>query len=493
MNILILGYGVEGKSVENYFKHDPAIYEHTSLDILDKFDKEELLFKDYSGYDLIFRTPSIPPKFIDAPQEKITSCTKYFFHHCPCPIIGVTGTKGKGTTCTMIKDILNAIAGANPSIAAHRGSYDRAIDAEPRNDGREDTGDASEGLRKAVLVGNIGIPSMDELPNLTENDVVVYELSSFQLWDMDISPAVSVVLRLEPDHLDVHESFAEYLSAKQNIVNFQTEDDFCIYFKDNKDTVSLATNSKAKKLTYPCSEADWSAEPSSANFAEIRTKIDSILDELQVPGAHNREDAEAALLASFAFFKRSETDLTLESFLDQPEAELKTALHGFKALPHHIELVRELNGVKYYDDSFSTVSPALRACLNAFPNTPFVLVAGGKDKGFDLYDVKRLIFDNHNLIKAVLIGETAAKLKDGEDPEKYVDCGTDFELAIKTAQKLAEAKLETEEENSDTCLVDKKPEVKNPVVLLSPCASSFDMFKSYKDRGDQFKKIVNEL
>lgn len=450
MNILILGYGVEGKSVENYFKHDPAVYEHTSIDILDKFDKEELLFKDYSGYDLIFRTPSIPPKFIDAPQAKITSCTKYFFHHCPCPIIGVTGTKGKGTTCTMTRDLLQACG------------------------------------KHAVLVGNIGIPALDELPNLTPNDVVVYEMSSFQLWDMDMSPAVSVILRLEPDHLDVHTSYAEYLQAKQNIVNFQTADDFCIYFKDNQDTVSLANHSKAQKLFYPCSSDEASAEA-------IRAKIDQLLDNLQVPGAHNREDAEAALLATFAFFKRTEKDLKLADFLAAHESEIKQALHNFKALPHHIELVRELGGIKYYDDSFSTVSPALRACLSAFPDTPFVLIAGGKDKGFDLTEVKRMIFDNHNLIKAVLIGETAAKLKDGEDPEKFIDCGTDFELAVKTAQHLAEAKLKQEEENTDTCLIDKKPKVKNPVVLLSPCASSFDMFKSYKDRGDQFKKLVNSL
>ena len=495
MNILILGYGVEGKSVENYFKHDPAIYEHTSIDILDKFDKEELLFKDYSGYDLIFRTPSIPPKFIDAPKEKITSCTKYFFHHCPCPIIGVTGTKGKGTTCTMIRDLLTACWAKRPFEGPKTwptcplGRSERS-DSGPE---RSENGTSPASGSRVFLVGNIGTASLDVLPELTENDVVVYELSSFQLWDMDLSPAVSVILRLEPDHLDVHDSYAEYLSAKQNIVNFQSKDDFCIYFKDNKDTVSLATNSKAKKLTYPCSEADWSAGESSANFAELRAKIDSLLDKLQVPGNHNREDAEAALLATFAFFQRTDKNLNLADFLTQHETELKSALHNFKALPHHIELVRELNGVKYYDDSFSTVSPALRACLSAFKDTPFVLIAGGKDKGFDLYDVKRLIFDNKDLIKAVLIGETAKKLKDGEDPEKFVDCGTDFELAVKTAQKLAEAKLTQEEENSDTCLVDKKPTVKNPVVLLSPCASSFDMFKSYKDRGDKFKKIVSEL
>ena len=200
MNILILGYGVEGKSIENYFKNHSDPKEQIDIEILDKFDKEELLFKDFSHYDLIFRTPSIPPKFINAPTEKVTSCTKYFFHHCPCPIIGITGTKGKGTTCTLTRDLIQSILDSKDQDTVFEA--DRA---------------------KAHLVGNIGIPSLDELPSIKESDVVIYELSSFQLWDMDASPNISVVLCIEPDHLDTHESFEEYVGAKQNIVNFQTK------------------------------------------------------------------------------------------------------------------------------------------------------------------------------------------------------------------------------------------------------------------------------
>lgn len=451
MNVLILGYGVEGQSVERFFKQDPKLNEQTNIEILDSFEKEELVFKDFSNYDLIFRTPSIPPKFIEAPKEKITSSTKYFFAHCPCPIIGVTGTKGKGTTCTMTRDIIQAIFDTKSS--------DQVFEAN---------------RPKAHLVGNIGIPSLDELPKINPEDVVVYELSSFQLWDLDKSPNVSVVLRIEPDHLDVHTDFEEYVAAKQNIVNHQTEKDFCIYFTENDDTKRLISPTKAQKLIYPYDEPE-------------------LLDELQVPGAHNREDAEAALLAAFAFFKLNNSSLDFDTFLKESEQAIKAALRNFKPLPHHIEFVREINGIKYYDDSFSTVSPALRACLSAFPDNPFVLIAGGKDKGFDMTDAKRAIFDNKNLVKAILIGETAKKLSSGEDPEKFIDCDTDFDLAVKTARDLAEEKLRNEEMNSDTCLVDKKPEIKAPVVLFSPCASSFDMFKNYKDRGDKFKAIVNQM
>ena len=449
MNILILGYGLEGKSVKNYFKSDPSLSEHTKIDILDSFTKEELLFKDFSNYNLIFRTPSVPPKFIPAPPEKITSVTKYFFHSCPCPIIGVTGTKGKGTTCTMIRDILKATsAQANTNI---------------------------------YLVGNIGKPALDILPGLTKDDLVVYELSSFQLWDLDRSPNISVVLRLEPDHLDVHDSLEEYFHAKQNIVNFQSESDFCIFFKNNENTKNLVKNSKAKQLPYPLESAEKPPE------------LSGILSALQIPGDFNKENLEAALLAAFAVAKTSDKNLDFADFLKSHESEFKTAAKNFAPLPHHLELVRKLNSVEYYDDSFSTVFPSLEAALDAFKNQKIVLIAGGKDKGFDLAPAKRKIFDSPNLVKAVLMGATAEKLKENEDPEKYFLAGTDFNLAVKKAQEFAEAELEKEEKNSDTCLVDKKPEIRNVVVLLSPCASSFDMFESYKARGDIFKRLVSEL
>ena len=482
MNILVLGRGLEGRSAENYFKQDPSLAEHVKLDVLDNFKKEELLFKDFSGYDLIFRTPSIPPKFIPAPKEKITSVTKYFFAHCPAPIIGVTGTKGKGTTCTMIRDVFNSLVSGRGETGPFAGPKTWASAPERSKNGPST---ASPKTKPNVwLVGNIGTPALDALPDIKPDDVVVYELSSFQLWDLGVSPAVAVVLRIEPDHLDVHESFSEYLEAKTNLVAHQSPDDFCIYFKDNKNTLKLVQHSPARKLPYPL---DLSASPILAR----------ILDALTVPGAHNRENAEAALLASYSLLQKlapQDPSLkTFDNFLKAHESALSSALANFQPLPHHIEFVRELNGVSYYDDSFSTVIPALEAAINSFSGTPLVLIVGGKDKGFDLEPAKRLIFDNPHLIKAVLIGETAEKLAANEDPAKIFRAGTDFELAIAKAREFAEQKLEDEEKNSDTCLVDAKPAIKSPAVLLSPCASSFDMFDSYKQRGDIFKNFVNNF
>ena len=472
MNILILGYGLEGKSAENYFKSDPNLSEHTKIDILDNFTPEDLQSRDFSNYDLIFRTPSVRPDLIPAPKEKITSVTKFFFSNCKAKIIGVTGTKGKGTTCTLIRDILEALNRKGETLFEEGPELRRGLARDTRDGGLARRASRTE--FRPFLVGNIGTPALDALPTITENDVVIYELSSFQLWDLEKSPSVAVALRIEPDHLDVHKDFEEYLSAKENITRYQSESDSLVYFKDNKNTFTLASLSKAKKFPYPLEEKS--------------PLLNEALSSLKIPGAHNKENAEAALLACAAFL-----NLDLETFLTENFSEVSSALANFKPLPHHIEFVRELNSVKYYDDSFSTVLPSLEAAIKSFPKTPLVLIAGGKDKGVDVEPVKRLIFDNPYLIKAVLIGETAEKLSKNEDPEKFYLAGTDFDDAVKKARSFAETYLTRAEENSDTCLVDAKKPIVSPVVLLSPCASSFDMFKSYKDRGDIFKTLVKNL
>lgn len=422
MNIAVLGYGLEGKSIENYFKK-----KGDKVDIFAEFPLKKKL--DAKKYDYIFRSPSIPvhklPKDILA---KINSSTQYFFSFCPVPIIGVTGTKGKGTTCTMITKLLEALG------------------------------------KKPHLVGNIGEPALDhldELPKNSKDDIVIFELSSFQLWDLKKSPAVSVVLRIEPDHLNVHKDFDDYVSAKANIVRHQSPFESTIYFKNNADTVKIADQSPAEKFAYPISRK-----------SEI---LKDLLNALPLVGEHNKENLEAALLAVYAYFKPVTKKVTFNEFLKENQKALKSAIKTITPLPHHIELIRELNNVKYYDDSFCTVFPALDVALKSFSKTPIVLIAGGSSKGTDLAPAKNAIFKNKNLVKAVLIGETAEAFAKGEDSNKYILAGTDFRKAIETARNLAEATG------------------KKSVVLLSPCAASFDMFKSYKDRGDQFKKIVKSL
>ncbi|MBQ9016892.1 UDP-N-acetylmuramoyl-L-alanine--D-glutamate ligase [Candidatus Saccharibacteria bacterium] len=424
MKIAILGYGLEGKSVEKYFK------DKAEITIFNNFKK----LPDTSEFDLVFRTPSV--KVPENEPKNWTSVTKYFFENCPCKIIGVTGTKGKGTTCTMTRELLEAFG------------------------------------KTVYLVGNIGEPAIDSLDKIKENDVVIYELSSFQLWDLDRSPDIAVVLRIEPDHLNVHKDFDDYVSAKANIAKHQYPEDSLIFFRLNPTSKKFAQIGPAQKIAYP-----YIAKTGDVITDFENTKIaQQLFQHLPLLGKHNQENLEAALLATYAYLHPIGSKP--ESYLDWLEANqttLEKAIQNMTPLPHHIEFVRELNNVKYYDDSFCTVFPALDVALKSFDNTPLVLIAGGSDKGVDLGPAKRAIFDRKNLLKAVLIGETAEKLAENENPERYVLAGTDFKKAIETAKALAE-------------------EAKEPaVVLLSPVAASFDMFKSYKDRGDRFKAIVNSL
>lgn len=416
MRLAILGYGAEGKSVEKYFQTHP--YEDTppekiDIKVFDNFTDSEIDSLVLEKFDVIFRSPSVKPR------KGWTSATNYFSSHCPAKIIGITGTKGKGTTCSMTVALLRALG------------------------------------YKTHLVGNIGVPALDVLDEIKDGDAVVYEMSSFQLWDLQKSPSVATILRIEPDHLNVHKDFEDYVAAKANIAKFQTPEDYTIHYLDNTCSTNIAKLSAGHKLTYP---------------VEISKELLGILDGLTVPGAHNRENAEAALLSTYAF---TAPEISFSEFIAQNFEALKKALYDFEGLPHRIEFVRELNHVRYYDDNYSTTFPSLDVALRTFEDAPTVLIAGGKDKGTDINPIKRRIFDAKNLKKAILIGETAKMLSKGEDARKYEFAET-LEQAVLRAQEIAE-------------------ENKGSVVLMSPGFASFDMFDSYGQRGDLFKKYVRAL
>ena len=419
MKLAILGYGVEGKSVEKYFKthsYKDTPASEIEITVFDQFNDAEIKNLGLENFDVVFRSPSV--RLHPEIKANWDSITNYFFRNCPAKIIGVTGTKGKGTTCTMAAALLESIG------------------------------------ETVHVVGNIGRPALEELDKIKENDVVVYELSSFQLWDLKKSPFISVVLRIEPDHLDVHKDFEDYLNAKSNIVKHQTENDTCIYYLDNSYSVNIGKSGESKKLSYPL---------------DISEELLEILDNLSVPGAHNREDAEAALLTVYAY---ENPNLSFNDFLRANLDNFKTAFSGYVSLPHHIEFVRELNGVKYYDDNYSSAFPALDVAISAFGNQPVVLIAGGKDRGLDLSKVKERLASAGDLVKAILIGETKEKLATGMPKNKCI-LADDLKTAVETAQQIAEEK--------------------SAYVIMSPGAPSFDMFKNFKDRGDKFQKIVKGL
>ena len=448
MKLAILGYGVEGKSIERYFRSHPCDNvppEDIEIKVFDNFKPKDLDKLGLDDFDVVFRSPSVPPR------DGWTSATKYFFEHCPAEIIGVTGTKGKGTTCSMIAAIIDEMS------RRLYGDNNAGADSAP----------------KTYLVGNIGNPCLDILDQIKPHDNVVFELSSFQLWDLTANSYVGVLLRIEPDHLNVHKDFEDYVRAKSAISRYKTATDHLVYFSENDTTKSLATESKAIKHAYPLLRAK--TKDTEKLSSKSRARLREILDNISLPGEHNKENAEAALLAVAARF----TGGSLEDFLTSDELfeAAKTALKNFKGLPHRLEFVRELNNVRYYDDNFSSAFPATDVAIAAFKNQPTVLIAGGKDRGLDLTDFRNRLATAKNLEKIILLGEIAEQLA-GDDPIKY-------ELVSDVDTAVVVARIDAED-------IAKKTG-RTVTVVMSPGAASFDMFKDFKDRGEQYQKSVRRL
>ena len=421
MKIAVLGNGKEGKAVQEYFTKrgdDCQMFENFRDDDVKGFDLEE--------YDLVMRSPSVRP------QGDWSSSTKYFLEKCPARIIGVTGTKGKGTTCSLIKSVFEAMG------------------------------------RKVWLVGNIGVPAISVLDKVQSSDVVVYEMSSFQLWDVYRSPAVAVVLKIEPDHLNVHKDFGEYVDAKSNIVKWQNEGDVCIYYKDDEDSIKVAEKSPAEeKLAYPVGELIETIADNDDEKVQLLDKLKKALNSLSIVGKHNMENAQAALLAVCGYL-----GIDIKELLNEHLEEICAGFKAFKGLPHRLQLIRELDGVKYYDDNFATNVASTKVAVEAF-NVPMVLIVGGRDKTdyADLPELNELLSQNDLIKKVVLMGESGTELMKRYGNEKFV-----LVNSLKDAVKKARDNAQSGE-----------------VVLMSPAAASFDMFENVYDRGAQFVELVNKL
>ena len=414
MKIVIAGFGVEGQSNLRYFREKFPEADFLVADEREKIDNlpENVAYQTgFSGLedaDLIVRSPSLPPKKIKT-SGQIWSATNEFFANCTATIIGVTGTKGKGTTCSFISSILRAAG------------------------------------KTVHLVGNIGVPALDILSKIEKNDIVVYELSSFQLWDLQKSPHVAVVLMIEPDHLNVHADFNDYLAAKANIAKFQTADDYVVYNSQNEFSSSIADTSLAQKKEYPF------------------VLSDDITSAIHLPGKHNIDNACAAIAAVKSILPNVSDD------------EIKKGLSEFTGLPHRLKFVAEKYGVKYYDDSISTTPGSAIAALKAFAE-PKILILGGSDKGADYSELaKEIARQNMRLI--IINGANSDEIREVLREEK-IDCEIiQLNMAgMKEVAKLAKNKAQS-----------------GDVVILSPAAASFDMFKSYSDRGEQFVAAVEEL
>ena len=433
-NILIMGFGVTGKTALKFLKEFPCkIYVYDSNQDLHKLNVEEdfIIFKeeDLDDIDLIVKSPGIYPfhELLEKAREKnieIISDIELSYRNLKTEnVIAVTGTNGKTTTTTILGDILKRVA-------------------------------------KTYVVGNIGRGILEITKEASDNDYVVIEASSFQLEDtIDFKPHIGVLTYVTSDHLDWHKTRQNYVDAKFKIFKNQDENDFAILNYEDKD---LAEEYKLKAEKYYFSMEKIGDKGAYVDNGKIYfnngEKTEEVLDikDIKIPGDHNVRNIMAAIIAC----KLLNIDLDL----------IKKSIHSFTGVEHRIEFVREVDGVKYYNDSKGTNPDSTEVAVAAMDGD-VVLIAGGYDKGADF---DNLIEKSKDKIKtAILFGETAEKISNSckkSGVEFYIT--EDLKKAVELARKLSSS---------------------GDDVLLSPACASWDMYKSYEIRGQHFKDLVKEL
>ncbi|MBQ7565916.1 MAG: UDP-N-acetylmuramoyl-L-alanine--D-glutamate ligase [Oscillospiraceae bacterium] len=441
--VLVLGVGVSNRPlVRLLLSHgvdvtacDKMPREKLDAEVLDlerqgaKLKTGEGYLDDLSG-DVVFRTPGLRP---DAPALKklreqgaaVTSEMEAFFDVCPCPIIAVTGSDGKTTTTTLIAEMLQ-----------HAG-------------------------KRVWLGGNIGQPLLEFAGQIAPQDMAVVELSSFQLSSMQKSANVAVVTNLAPNHLDWHTGMAEYVEAKKNVFCHQTAADKLVVNADNDYTLAFAGEANGRvelfsRKNAPKSGCFFDGETVFYNGQPVLKRGD-----IRIPGLHNVENYMAAICATADFVS---------------PADWLAVAREFAGVEHRIELVRELRGVRIYNDSIASSPSRTTAGLLSF-DQKVILIAGGYDKHIPFDDLGREICRHVKLL--VLCGATADMIERAVKAAPEYEAGkpeivtfTDFRKAVETAVAKAQS---------------------GDVVTLSPACAAFDQFKNFMERGKTFKKIVMEL
>ncbi len=390
--------------------------------------------KKIHKFDVIFRTPGVSPntpelkKAVEKGSE-LTSEMEVFFRLCPCPIIAVTGSDGKTTTTTLIAEFLKA-AGHNVFVG-----------------------------------GNIGRPLLPDVDGMTEDDIVVVELSSFQLMTMEQSPSIAVFTNLSPNHLDYHHTMEEYTKAKMNIYYHQKDGDRAIFNGDNDVTRSMARQAPGKSVLFTrrqqLEEGVYLRDNTIWLTNEMGSREVLPVSMIRLPGVHNIENFMAAIAAVDGLV---------------PDKCVRAVAQSFTGVEHRMELVRELDGVRYYNDSIGSSPSRTIAGLRAF-DQKVILIAGGYDKQVPFDTLGEEIIKHVKVL--ILTGDTADKIQcavehaNGFAPgEPEVFRVADLGSAVAKAAELARA---------------------GDAVVLSPACAAFDQFKNFMERGDTFKAIVRDL
>lgn len=457
--IALLGLGMETISLAKFF-----IKNRIEFTVCDKRGRAQLkermrflvkqekwqLGKDFNKelykFDIVFRSPGWPlfcPGIIEAQKHGaiIYSATKIFFDLCPAKIIGVTGTKGKGTTSSMIYTMLKA------------------------------------GGKKVYLGGNIGKALFDFIDKLKKSDWVVLELSSYQTEDLRVSPHITVMTNIFPEHLapadpinpNYHKSFGAYLQAKLNLVRQQKKNDWLIVNNDNKKLkVAALKHGSGKKIFFSTdgSQVKGCYVKQGKIILKVSNKKQEVIsiEKVRVPGDHNLSNICAASMAAYL------AGVSINN--------IKKAIQNFKGLEHRLEFVRQTHGIKFYNDTFATTPEAATTAIKAF-SAPKVMIIGGADKGVKYGQLARQLIKS-NIRAVLLIGVTARKIYN--------------EIRRADKKKRLEVHVLGKKKNMPS-IVRQAYKLAQPgdMVILSPACASFDMFNNYKDRGEQFKEAVKAL
>ena len=426
------GPGRPRKTNKTEDKIDKSILQKIEQYKIEKHFGENYL-SNLKDFDIIFKSPSVRPDLPEIQEEvkkgaKLTSEIELVIELSPCKTIAVTGSDGKTTTTSLIYEIL-------------KNKY------------------------KCFLGGNIGIPLFTKIQEIKPEDIVVLELSSFQLMTMKKSPDIAVVTNITPNHLDIHKSYQEYIEAKTNIFKNQNEDNKLVLNYDNEITREFSKQAPGKVVFFSSKEKLENGviyDDGTVKIVEdgLRRHVLKLKD-TKLRGKHNAENICAAIAAT--------------NGLVDIETQIK-AITNFEGVAHRIEFVREINGSKWYNDSIASSPTRTIAGLNSFEEE-IILIAGGYDKHLDYEPIAEPILNKVKTL--ILMGQTAEKIfgvvkQKKEEQNKQIN--------IYKVKTLEEA-IEKAKENA-------KP---NQVVLFSPASASFDMFKNFEERGNKFKELVKKL
>ena len=444
--VAVIGLGVSNIPLIDYLyihKANVTVFDDRTIDELPQdiitkitnygfaFSFGEKSLNKLHNFDLIFRSPSCLPTKPELEAESqrgaiITTEIELLMKMCPSKIIGITGSDGKTTTTSLVNSILQ------------KAGY------------------------KTFLGGNIGTPLFTKLDEMTPEDIVVLELSSFQLMGMEISPQIAAITNITPNHLNIHKDYEEYIEAKKNIFKNQDENGILVLNYDNEITKNCSKEANGKVVFFSSKEKlDNGYIVDDDIVKECNDKIRKHIiatDDIVLRGKHNLENIATALAITSTLV---DIDVAIE------------AIKEFKPVPHRIEFVKEIDGVKWYNDSASSSPTRTLSGINAFKED-IVLIAGGYDKNLDYTPLAKPILQKVKTL--ILIGQTANKIFDAVKNEMDEQ---NKEVKIYMADSLEQA---TE--------IAKKHAHPGQVVLFSPASASFDMFKNFADRGNKFKEIV---